>query len=73
MAGAVRWTLALAMSQSQSLDTYEIPTLLFGALTRLQHAICLVIELAPDAAERFPYKPRAVVTRLHEDGSVVDQ
>ncbi len=31
------------------------------------------IELAPDAAERFPYKPRAVVTRLHEDGSVVDQ
>ena len=31
------------------------------------------IELAPDAAQRFPYKPRAVVTRLHEDGSVVDQ
>ena len=31
------------------------------------------IELAPDAAERFPYKPRAVVTRLHEDGSVIDQ
>jgi galactonate dehydratase len=31
------------------------------------------IELAPDAAERHPYKPRAVVTRLHEDGSVVDQ
>ena len=31
------------------------------------------IELAPDAAERFPYKPRAVVTRLHEDGSVIDE
>ena len=31
------------------------------------------IELAPDAAERHPYKPRAVVTRLHEDGSVIDQ
>jgi galactonate dehydratase len=31
------------------------------------------IELAPDAAVRHPYKPRAVVTRLHEDGSVVDQ
>ncbi len=31
------------------------------------------IELAPDAAERHPYRPREVVTRLHEDGSVVDQ
>ncbi len=31
------------------------------------------IELTADAAERFPYKPRQVVTRLHEDGSVVDQ
>jgi galactonate dehydratase len=31
------------------------------------------IELAEDAAERFPYKPRQIVTRLHRDGSVVDQ
>jgi galactonate dehydratase len=31
------------------------------------------IELAEDAAERFPYKPRQIVTRLHVDGSVVDQ
>jgi len=31
------------------------------------------IELAEDAAERHPYKPRAVLTRLHEDGSVIDQ
>ena len=31
------------------------------------------IELAEDAAERYPYRPREVVTRLHEDGSVVDQ
>jgi galactonate dehydratase len=31
------------------------------------------IELAEDAAERHPYKPRAVVTRLNEDGSVMDQ
>lgn len=30
------------------------------------------IELVEDAAERFPYKPREFVTRLHEDGSVVD-
>ena len=31
------------------------------------------IELAEDAAERHPYVPRAVHTRLHVDGSVVDQ
>lgn len=31
------------------------------------------VELAEDAAERHPYKPRTVHTRLHVDGSVVDQ
>ena len=31
------------------------------------------IELAEDASERFPYQPRQVNTRLHVDGSVVDQ
>ncbi|MBT5709557.1 galactonate dehydratase [Candidatus Poribacteria bacterium] len=31
------------------------------------------VELAEDAAERHPYKPRSVSTRLHVDGSVVDQ
>ena len=31
------------------------------------------IALAEDAAERWPYKPREVNTRLHLDGSVVDQ
>ncbi len=31
------------------------------------------IELAEDAAERHPYKPRELVTRLNVDGSVVDQ
>ncbi|MCC6177765.1 MAG: galactonate dehydratase [Chloroflexi bacterium] len=31
------------------------------------------IELAPDAAEKHPYKMRWVGTRLHLDGSVVDQ
>ena len=31
------------------------------------------ISLAADAAERLPYKPREVKTRLHLDGSVVDQ
>lgn len=31
------------------------------------------VELAEDAQERHPYRPRDVKTRLHEDGSVVDQ
>ncbi len=31
------------------------------------------VTLAADAAERFPFRPRAVRTRLHRDGSVVDQ
>ena len=31
------------------------------------------VELRADAAARFPYKPREVQTRLHVDGSVVDQ
>ena len=32
----------------------------------------LGIELADDAQERYPYKPREVQTRLHVDGSVID-
>ncbi|MBI4306124.1 MAG: mandelate racemase/muconate lactonizing enzyme family protein, partial [Chloroflexi bacterium] len=31
------------------------------------------VELRPDAAKKWPYKMRAVDTRLHLDGSVVDQ
>lgn len=31
------------------------------------------IELADDAAERHPHRPLDVVTRLHADGSVIDQ
>jgi galactonate dehydratase len=31
------------------------------------------IELAEDAAERHPFTPRVVSTRLHADGSVIDQ
>lgn len=31
------------------------------------------VELAEDAQERHPYRPRGVTTRLHEDGSIVDQ
>ena len=31
------------------------------------------IELAEDAQEKYPYRPREVETRLHVDGSVIDQ
>lgn len=31
------------------------------------------VTLAEDAEERFPFRPRQVRTRLHADGSVVDQ
>jgi galactonate dehydratase len=30
------------------------------------------IELVEDAADRFPYRPRQVITRLNEDGSIHD-
>lgn len=31
------------------------------------------VALRPDAAERYPYRKREILTRLHIDGSVVDQ
>ena len=31
------------------------------------------VELAEDAAEKYPYRPRLLNTRLNVDGSVVDQ
>jgi len=31
------------------------------------------VELAEDAQERHPYRPRGLKTRLHEDGFIVDQ
>jgi len=31
------------------------------------------INLKPDAREKVPFKPREVITRLHADGSVIDQ
>jgi len=39
----------------------------------LQDTPGIGIELAEDAAERYPYRPREVATRLAADGSVVDQ
>ena len=43
-----------------------------GAYLKIPTAPGIGIELAEDAAERYPYTPRAFQTRLHEDGSVVD-
>lgn len=31
------------------------------------------VSLKPDAAKKFPYRKREILTRLHKDGSVVDQ
>jgi galactonate dehydratase len=31
------------------------------------------VALRADAAERYPYRKREILTRLHVDGSVVDQ
>jgi len=31
------------------------------------------VELAEDAQQRHPYRPRSLTTRLYEDGSVMDQ
>ncbi len=44
-----------------------------GGYLRIPTEPGIGLALTPDAAARFPYQPRAVVTRLHEDGSVVDQ
>jgi galactonate dehydratase len=44
-----------------------------GGYLLIPEAPGIGIELAADAAERHPYRPRQVLTRLHEDGSVVDQ
>jgi galactonate dehydratase len=44
-----------------------------GGFLIIPNAPGIGIELADDAAERHPYKKREIHTRLHVDGSVVDQ
>lgn len=44
-----------------------------GGYLMIPDAPGIGVELADDAAERFPYKPRELVTRLNVDGSVIDQ
>jgi len=43
-----------------------------GGYLRIPDRPGIGIELDDDAVEEHPYEPREVVTRLHEDGSVVD-
>lgn len=43
-----------------------------GAFLIIPNGPGLGIELLPDAAERLPFRPRPMVTRLHVDGSVYD-
>ncbi|MBH65424.1 MAG: galactokinase [Chloroflexi bacterium] len=40
---------------------------------KISDAVGIGLELKPDAIENCPENPREVVTRLHEDGSVIDQ
>ena len=49
------------------------PLVLDGGFLVVPERPGIGIELAPDARQRHPYRPRAVETRLHSDGSVMDQ
>ncbi len=44
-----------------------------GGFIAIPDAPGIGVELAPDAERRFPYNPRPIRMRPHEDGSVVDQ
>ena len=44
-----------------------------GGFIAIPNAPGIGVELAPDAERRFPYNPRPIRMRPHEDGSVVDQ
>ena len=44
-----------------------------GGYLLLPGAPGIGMELVPDAAERFPYVPKEVRTRLNAEGAVVDQ
>lgn len=54
-------------------DMVKRPLQLENGFLIIPDAPGIGIELAEDAAERFPYRPRPLETRLHVDGSVVDQ
>lgn len=39
----------------------------------IEHGFAGRDRIAPDAPKKFPYRPYKIHTRLHKDGSVVDQ
>ena len=43
-----------------------------GGFIKIPGGAGIGVELAPDAEQRFPYKPRPIRMRPHLDGSVVD-
>jgi len=54
-------------------EIVKSPLKLEGGFLMVPNAPGIGVELAEGAAERWPYRPREVNTRLHVDGSVVDQ
>ncbi len=55
-------------------------SLMMTSVVRLEKGFLIVpdapgigVELSPDAERLCPYRPREYITRLHEDGSVIDQ
>jgi galactonate dehydratase len=54
-------------------DIVTQPPILENGYLRVPDAPGIGIALAESARERYPYRPRLLATRLHVDGSVVDQ
>lgn len=70
-----RYTSANAMDQhsfSQADMVTWVPKVENG-YTKANDAPGIGIDLVEDAEIKFPFKRRTIVTRLHEDGSIVDQ
>jgi len=63
----------LGESQPPKSEIVKSPIRLENGFLIIPDSPGIGIELAEDAAERHPYKPRSLRTRLHVDGSVVDQ
>ena len=63
----------LGEDESPKKDMVKQPLTLENGFLIVPDSPGIGIELAADVRERVPYKPRQVQTRLHVDGSVVDQ
>ena len=63
----------LGENQPPKTDIVKSPIKLDRGFLIIPDAPGIGIELAEGAAERHPYRPRILRTRLHVDGSVIDQ